>query len=69
MPTLPSIKGSVFAAGVEDLQKLLASKTHPPCWSTEGFINAMARQHQTPDLWTSKRPEPDSIVWRMTREI
>jgi hypothetical protein len=39
------------------------------CWSTEGFINEMARQHQTPDLWTWKRPEPDLIVWRMTREI
>ena len=38
-------------------------------WASNGFINEMARQHNTPDLWTWERPEPDRIVWRMTRAL
>ena len=38
-------------------------------WASDGFTNEMARQHNTPDLWTWERPEPDRIVWHMTREL
>jgi hypothetical protein len=38
-------------------------------WSSDGFTNEMARQHNTPDLWTWERPEPDRIVWYMTRDL
>jgi hypothetical protein len=38
-------------------------------WASDGFTNEMARQHNTPDLWAWERPEPDLIVWHMTREI
>ena len=39
------------------------------CWASDGFTNEMARQHNTPDLWVWERPEPDRIVWRMTRAL
>jgi hypothetical protein len=53
------------------MMETLQAKEYPEvlCWSTEGLINEMARQHDTPDLWTWTRPEPDRIVWRMTRDI
>ncbi|HTO06855.1 MAG TPA: hypothetical protein VMR86_07325 [Myxococcota bacterium] len=53
------------------MMETLQAKEYPEvlCWSTEGLINEMARQHATPDLWTWTRPEPDRIVWRMTRDI
>jgi hypothetical protein len=38
-------------------------------WASDGFTNEMARQHNSPDLWEWERPEPDRILWRMTREI
>jgi hypothetical protein len=38
-------------------------------WASDGFTNEMARQHNTPDLWVWERPEPDRIVWHMTREL
>jgi hypothetical protein len=38
-------------------------------WASDGFTNEMARQHNTPDLWEWERPEPDRIVWRMTRAL
>jgi hypothetical protein len=38
-------------------------------WASDGFTNEMARQHNTPDLWTWARPELDRIVWSMTREL
>ncbi len=38
-------------------------------WASDGFTNEMARQHNTPDLWAWERPEPDRLVWHMTREI
>lgn len=38
-------------------------------WASDGFTNEMARQHNTPDLWAWERPEPDRIVWHMTREL
>jgi hypothetical protein len=41
----------------------------PLVWASDGFTNEMARQHNTPDLWVWERPEPDRIVWHMTREI
>jgi len=49
----------------------IQAKEYPEalCWATEGFMNEMARQHGTPDLWSWKRPEPDLIQWRMNREV
>lgn len=41
----------------------------PLVWASDGFMNEMARQHNTPDLWVVERPEPDRIVWHMTREL
>ena len=38
-------------------------------YASDGFTNEMARQHNSPDLWEWERPEPDRIVWRMTREL
>lgn len=38
-------------------------------WASDGFTNEMARQHNTPDLWVWERPEPDRIIWRMTRAL
>src|SRR5262245_35990992 len=38
-------------------------------WASDGFTNEMARSHNTPDLWVWERPEPDRIVWRMTRAL
>jgi len=39
------------------------------CWTTDGLVNRMARQHGQPDLWKWERPAPHSIVYRMTRSI
>ncbi|HKC51801.1 MAG TPA: hypothetical protein VKF60_13475 [Myxococcota bacterium] len=41
----------------------------PLVWASDGFTNEMARQHNTPDLWAWERPEPERIVWHMTREL
>ena len=38
-------------------------------WASDGFTNEMARQHNSPDLWAWERPEPERIVWHMTREL
>jgi hypothetical protein len=96
MPTLPSIKGTVFAAVVEDVKqalqagkvkqaglsprgaanakRLLAGGLYQQLEylkraSSDGFVNEMARAHNTLDLWLWERPEPDRIVFRMTREL
>lgn len=47
------------------------AKAYPEAliWASDGFTNEMARQHNTPDLWAWERPEPDRIVWHMTREL
>lgn len=37
------------------------------CWTTDGFINRMAKQHDNPDLWRWERPSPERLVFRMTR--
>lgn len=37
------------------------------CWTTTGFMNRMARQHDAPDLWRFERPERDIVLYRMTR--
>jgi hypothetical protein len=37
-------------------------------WSSLGFVNELARSHNQADLWTWERPEPDRIVYRMTRD-
>ena len=37
------------------------------CWTTDGFINRMAQQHDAPELWHWERPRPDLLVFRMTR--
>jgi hypothetical protein len=39
------------------------------CWTTEGFINRMAAQHDSPDLWRWERPRPDVILYRMRRSL
>ena len=37
------------------------------CWTTDGFINRMARQHGHGDMWRWERPRADLVVYRMTR--
>jgi hypothetical protein len=41
------------------------------CWTTDGFINAMAKQHSDKerDLWVWTRPRADLLLYRMTRSI
>jgi hypothetical protein len=39
----------------------------PLCWTTEGLINRMAKQHDMPNLWEWNRPQPDLVVFRMLR--
>lgn len=39
------------------------------CWTTEGFINAMAKQHDAPDLWYWERPRPDLVRFKMKRSV
>lgn len=39
----------------------------PLCWTTDGFINRLAEQHHEDSLWVWSRPQPDLIVFRMTR--
>jgi hypothetical protein len=39
------------------------------CWTTDGFVNRMAKQHGMPDLWSWERPVSDLIVYRMSRSI
>jgi len=41
----------------------------PLVYASDGFTNEMARQHNSPDLWVWERPEPELIVWHMTREL
>ncbi len=38
------------------------------CWTTEGFINRMATQHDEPD-WRWGRARLDLIGYRMTRSV
>ena len=39
----------------------------PLCYTTTGFMNRMAKQHGPDDLWTWSRPDPNLILFRMTR--
>lgn len=39
----------------------------PLCWTTDGFINRMARKHDAADLWYWERPSPHLLLFRMTR--
>jgi hypothetical protein len=39
------------------------------CWTTDGFVNRMAKQHGAPDLWRWERPVMDLIVYRMARSL
>jgi hypothetical protein len=39
------------------------------CWTTDGFVNRMAKQHGMPDLWKWERPAQDLILFRMTRSV
>jgi len=39
------------------------------CWTTDGFVNRMAKQHGMPDLWKWERPTQDLILYRMTRSV
>lgn len=41
----------------------------PLIWTTDGFINRMATQHRSRNLWTWSRPRQDLIVFRMTRPL
>jgi len=47
----------------------VASYPEALCWTTDGFVNRMAKQHGQPDLWTWERRAPELIVYRMTRSI
>jgi hypothetical protein len=38
-------------------------------WTNQGFINRMAAEHGTPDLWRWERPSPDRVVYWMTRPV
>jgi hypothetical protein len=38
-------------------------------WTSEGFVNGMARQHGGSDLWRWKRERADLIVFRMIRAL
>jgi len=37
-------------------------------WASCGFSNQLSRVKSQPDLWSWERPEPDRIVFRMTRD-
>jgi len=37
-------------------------------WASCGFSNQLSRVQNQPDLWAWERPEPDRIVFRMTRD-
>jgi hypothetical protein len=39
------------------------------CWTNDGFVNRMAKQHGDPDLWHWERPVPDRIIFRMNRSL
>ncbi len=39
------------------------------CWTSQGFCNRMAEEHQAPELWYWERPKPDVVRFRMNREI
>lgn len=39
------------------------------CWTTDGFINAMAKQHDAVDLWYWERPRPDLVRFKMKRSV
>ena len=41
----------------------------PLAWASCGFSNELSRVQNQPDLWTWERPEPDRIVFRMTRDL
>jgi hypothetical protein len=38
-------------------------------WASSGFSNELARMHNSPDLWVWSRPEPDRILFTMTRDL
>jgi len=40
----------------------------PLAWASCGFSNELSRVKNQPDLWAWDRPEPDRIVFRMTRD-
>jgi hypothetical protein len=39
------------------------------CWTNDGFVNRMAKQHGEPDLWIWERPVSDRIIFRMNRSL
>jgi hypothetical protein len=39
------------------------------CWTTDGFINAMAKQHSDSDLWYWERPQPGTLRFKMKRSV
>lgn len=38
-------------------------------WNTEGFINAMAQEHDGNERWRWERPGRDRLVFRMTKDL
>ncbi len=38
-------------------------------WTSEGFVNRMARQHGEPDLWRWERVRSDLLMFRMIRSL
>jgi hypothetical protein len=39
------------------------------CWTNQGFINRMAEEHGSPDLWYWERPDRDRVRCRMNRAV
>lgn len=39
------------------------------CWTTQGFVNRMAEEHGSPELWYWERPRLDVIHFRMKRAV
>lgn len=37
------------------------------CWTTDGFVNRMGREHFDADMWRWERPRADLVRYRMAR--
>lgn len=53
------------------IMEISQSRDYPEVliWASSGFSNELARMHNSPDLWVWSRPEPDRIVFTMTRDL
>jgi len=39
------------------------------CWTSQGFSNRMAEEHDDVDLWYWQRPTPDVVIFRMRKDV